>query len=175
MDAGIRWSHFPKSTAPPSMSREIVEVFENVGARIASPKNMMSSDEVLAIVRPGLLELGFKVESGKKKADKVQVPVLFGMNGMVEKSFDADAYHSEHGYVVEVEAGRAVVNNQFLKDLFQACVMHDAQYLATAVRNIYEGGNRRNRDFDTVVTFYDTLFSSNRLELPLEGVMVIGY
>jgi len=30
---------------------------------------------------------------------------------------------------LEVEAGRAYTNYQFLKDLFQACMMHDVQYL----------------------------------------------
>jgi hypothetical protein len=48
---------------------------------------------------------------------KIHVPVLFGANGKVEKSFDADAYSPKAGFVLEVEAGRAVANNQFLKDL----------------------------------------------------------
>ena len=68
---------------------------------------------------PGLHSLGFTVEAGKKKADKITVPVLFGLNGKFEKSFDADAHHRTAKFVVEVEAGRAVVNNQFLKDFFQ--------------------------------------------------------
>jgi hypothetical protein len=126
-------------------------------------------------VAPGLERLGFNVESGKTKAAKVNVPVLYGLNGRIEKSFDADAHHVGLGFVVEVEAGRAVVNNQFLKDLFQACMMYDVRYLGIAVRLLYEGGNRRSRDFEQVVTFFDTLYASNRLRLPLDGVVVIGY
>lgn len=80
-----------------------------------------------------------------------------------------------HGFVLEAEAGRAVVNNQFLKDLFQACMMKDVAHLGIAVRNLYEGGGAKSRDFERVVTFFDTLYASNRLKLPLTSVVVIGY
>ena len=66
---------------------------------------------------------------GKKKHQKVSVPVLFGRNGRVEKSFDVDAWHKEERFVLEVEAGRATINHQFLKDMFEACMMHDVEYL----------------------------------------------
>jgi hypothetical protein len=99
------------------------------------------------------------------------VPVLFGLNGKVSKSFDADAYHPDEGFVIEIEAGRAVSNYQFLKDLFQACMMHDVSYLAIAVRNSY----RTSNDFEKVQSFFDTLYASNRLTLPLKGILIIGY
>ena len=35
------------------------------------------------------------------------------------------------------EAGRAVYNNQFLKDIFQACMMFEVEYLVIAVLNEY--------------------------------------
>ena len=73
--------------------------------------------------------------------------------------------------VLEVEAGRAVDNNQFLKDLFQACVMHEVKYLAVAVRKVYRGA----KNFETVCRFFDTLYASNRFALPLDGILVIGY
>ena len=44
--------------------------------------------------------LGFKVETGKKAVEKISVPVLFGLNGIPEKSFEADAYHTELKTVV---------------------------------------------------------------------------
>jgi len=97
--------------------------------------------------------------------------VLFGLNGKLEKSFDAEAFHRDSGFVLEVEAGRGVTNNQFLKDLFQACMMHDVRYLGIAIRNDYRG----NPDFDRVVRFFDTMYASNRLKLPLRGILVIGY
>jgi hypothetical protein len=38
---------------------------------------------------------------------------------------------------IEVEAGRAVDNNQFLKDIFQACMMFAVDYLILGVKNYY--------------------------------------
>lgn len=100
--------------------------------------------------------------------------MLFGENGSVEKSFDADAHDAQRRMVLEIEAGRAVANNQFLKDLFQACMMHDVEYLGIAVRQVYEGGGAL-KDYERVVTFIDTLYASRRLSLPLAGIVVIGY
>ncbi len=93
------------------------------------------------------------------------------MNGKIEKYFDADAYNKKIQVVIEVEAGRALLNNQFLKDLFQACVMHEVDYLITAVRNRYKS----TLDFNKILAYYDTLFTSGRLILPLKGVLIIGY
>ena len=42
---------------------------------------------------------------------------LFGKNGKLEKSFEADALNTSRKTVLEVEAGRGVTNHQFLKDL----------------------------------------------------------
>ncbi|WP_336774145.1 hypothetical protein [Paenibacillus sp. MMO-58] len=39
-------------------------------------------------------------------------------------AFEADAYNKEFETVLEIEAGRAATNYQFLKDLFQACMMN---------------------------------------------------
>ena len=145
-------------------------VFERA-VNIDSSEQNDPSDVILAALEPGLSKAGFEVETGKKRADKISVPVLFGLNGKVEKSFDADAYHREEGFVLEVEAGRGRVNNQFLKDLFQACMMHEVYYLGIAVRNDYRGTN----DFELICRFFDTLYASDRLHLPLKGIVIIGY
>jgi len=167
----IEWIHFPKSDEAPWIVRKVVDVFKSIAPEIDSYKRDLKSNEVLASVSPGLVALGFKVEAGKKSNERILVPVLFGRNGKPEKSFEADAYHAAEKLVVEVEAGRGVLNNQFLKDLFQACMMHDVNYCGIAVRNIYKD----NADFDQVVTFFETLYASNRLQLPLKGVFIIGY
>jgi hypothetical protein len=125
----------------------------------------------LAKVRDGLVSLGFTVESSKSAEGKIKIPVLYGANGKIDKSFDADAYHAGNKIVLEVEAGRAVSNYQFLKDLFQACVMQDVDYLAIALRQDYRGSN----DFEKVAMFLETIFASSRLTLPLKGILIIGY
>jgi hypothetical protein len=167
----INWLYYPKADKPTPLAISIVQAFESVALGIDSETHELNSDGVLTLVAPQLKSLNFHVETGKKADEKIQVPVLFGRNGRLEKSFDADAYHEEEGFVLEVEAGRAVVNNQFLKDLFQACMMHDVFYLGIAVRNVYRGSN----DFERVLRFFDTLYASNRLRLPLKGILMIGY
>ncbi len=166
----LHWQFYPKSDEAPALVLAVVTAFKTASG-IASVSSKASSNEVLDKVRPGLLKAGFAVESGKKSSEKIKIPVLFGENGSVEKSFDADAYHEEGGFVVEVEAGRGVTNNQFLKDLFQACMMQKVRYLGIAVRQTYNG----NKDYEVVRRFFDTLYASQRLKLPLDGVLIVGY
>jgi len=169
--SNIDWIWFPKSAKPHDLAHLIVGVFQNAEPSITSDAHELDSNEVLREIRPGLEGLGFLVESGKKQQEKIPVPVLFGPRGVAEKWFDVDAYFEQHGFVIEVEAGRAVDNNQFLKDLFEACLMHGVKYLCVAVRRKYG----RKNDFDKVVTHFEALYASNRLRLPLEGILVIGY
>src|SRR5262245_34575169 len=142
----INWMYFPQWQKPSDFILKVVHVFESVQSEIESGKAALNSNGVLAKLCPGLQAIGFQVETGKTRENQIRVPVLFGLNGAVEKSFHADAYHREEKTVLEVEAGRAVVNNQFLKDLFQACVMQNVDYLAIAVGNLYGA----NRNFETV-------------------------
>lgn len=167
----IEWQFYPRSKRATSLAVMVAEAFKGEIEAMSSSVHEHSSNRVLEILRPRLIALGFQVEVGKRKDQTIDVPVLFGRNGRVEKHFKADAYHAELGFVLEVEAGRGVVNNQFLKDLFQACMMSEVRYLAIAIRKTYQG----NKDFETVCTFFDTLYASDRLSLPLDGLLVIGY
>ncbi len=171
MNNSIQYQYFPKNKKLPFFLQEVVTVFINNNESICSSRNKLKSNIVLSIVSGELETLGFAIEQSKKQEEKIQIPVLFGKNGTLEKFFDADGYHQDRKIVLEVEAGRAVSNYQFLKDLFQACVMSDVEYLVIAVRNIY----RSNPDFEKVITFFDTLYTSGRLELPLKGILIIGY
>ncbi|MGA8579298.1 MAG: hypothetical protein WB579_11510 [Bryobacteraceae bacterium] len=149
-----------------------MRLFEAVANAIDSTtKADQPSDSVMERLRPGLEGLGFRVEKGKCIEDKIVVPVLFGRKGKILKCFNADAHAASQGWVLEVEAGRAVDNNQFLKDIFQASMMHDVLHLAIAVRNTY----RRSDDFAKVEGFLETLYVSGRLQLPLKGILLIGY
>ena len=176
----IEWAYFPRTRPISALGTKVVRVFKSVEKMIDSAGNDhlidvsykdAASNAVLSHVRAGLEAIGFKVEVGKKSADKISVPVLFGRNGAPAKSFHADAYHAQEGFVLEVEAGRAVTNFQFLKDLFGATVMVEVNYLGIAVRNVY----KKARDFETVHSFLDTLHASERLKLPLSGILLIGY
>ena len=167
----IQWQFFPKNIDSPELLRQVITCFQRVEGEIDSETHRLPSDDVLGVIRPYLEEIGFRVETGKKAVEKIKVPVLFGLNGILEKSFEADAYHNENKTVLEIEAGRGVTNYQFLKDLFQACMMNNVEYLVIGIRRIY----RTSKDFEKVVTFFDTLYASDRLQLPLKGILVVGY
>jgi len=167
----MQWQFFPKSKIIPSHLKDVVVVFEENLDKISSDLHTYSSNEVLEKISSSLEKIDYKVEKSKKTYDKIKVPVLFGPNGKLEKYFDADGYNINTKTVIEVEAGRAVTNYQFLKDLFQACMMYEVSFLVIAVRRTYI----KNQDFKTVITFFDTLYASGRLRLPLEGILIIGY
>ena len=167
----IQYQFFPRSQGIVGDIRRVIESFKAVEAEIDSASKELNSNAVLAKVRPFLEKNGYTVETGKGKNDKIDVPVLFGKNNNVDKSFFADALSNDGRIVIEVEAGRATENNQFLKDIFEASMMFDVEYLVLAVRNIY----RTHADFDIVHTFLETMYISNRIKLPLKGILLIGY
>lgn len=134
----------------------------------ASSKGLMMCS---MFARPHIERHGYKVEKGKSNEEKIDVPVLFGQDNQIDKSFYADALSPDGKIVIEVEAGQATENHRFLKDIFEACMMFDVEYLVLAVRNIY----RKHDDFQRVFTFLETLYISNRLQLPLKGILLIGY
>ena len=167
----INWQFFPKSKIIPEHLIEVLSVFEQNEELISSDSFKLGSNDVLEHIRKGLEVINYQVERSKKSNDKVKVPVLFGANGKLEKYFDADGYNEITKTVIEVEAGRAVTNYQFLKDLFQACMMYEVDYLVIAVRKDYSG----NPDFKNIIIFFDTLYASGRLILPLKGILILGY
>ena len=168
----IKWQFYPKSKQiPEHLKLVITEVLAVNSQKIDSRHHKFDSNKVLGILRADLKKLEFEVEKSKRKTEKITVPVLFGSEGKPEKSFDADGWNKLTKTVIEVEAGRAVTNYQFLKDLFQACVMQDIDFLIICVRNEY----RRKDDYSKVLGFFNTLYASERLRLPLEGILVVGY
>lgn len=167
----IKYQFFPRSRGVTQEIQDIINSFKAIENQIDSETSELKSNEVLQIVRPYLEQLQYTVETGKGANEKIDVPVLFGQDNKIDKSFYADALSADGRIVVEVEAGRATENNQFLKDLFEACMMFDVEYLVLAVRNVY----RTHYDFDRVYSFLETLYISNRLHLPLKGILLIGY
>ena len=67
-------------------------------------------------------------------------------------------------------------------------MMQDVDYLVIALRNEYRINNIRttksgdevvkvktNYDFEEVCKFFDALYSTERLKLPLKGILIIVY
>ena len=167
----FRYQLFPRSFGITKQVKQAIDCFENNFHLIDSENFNYSSNDVLEIVRDDLENIGFKIEKSKKQVDKIRVPVLFGLNNKIDKFFDADGISEDLSIVLEVEAGRAYRNNQFLKDIFQACMMPSVEYLIITVRNNYAGTD----DFQSIFAFIETLYVNGRLKLPLKGIVLIGY
>ena len=171
----VNWMYFPQNRKIESHLAQVIDSFNSVHEQIDSEThsgtNNLESDKVLACVAPGLERIGYSVEKSKRKEDKIRVPVLFGVNGKTNLAFEVDGYSSEEKTVIEVEAGRAVVNYQFLKDFYEACMMQGVEFFCIAVRNTYRG----SKDFEKVCNFFQTLYISNRIQVPLKGILIIGY
>ena len=176
----IKYTCFPRTMAPPAFAKDIADVFRAHQKEIDTEvlAQGLTSDEVLASLRKDLEALGFLVEAGKRKRDKIHRPVLFGENGNAVLKYEVDAYHPEWRCGLEVEAGRAWMGNAVYRDLIQAMVMVEVDYLILAVSNSYKykssGRQLVSRDYDHTFSVADTLFSHNRVSLPY-SLMLVGY
>ena len=167
----INYQFFPRSRGINSEIKAVIDCFIEVESKINSEQHNLKSNEVLKELYKPFSKIGYSVETSKSQKDKIDVPVLFGLDNKIDKSFNADALSKDGKIVIEVEAGRATENNQFLKDIFQACMMFEVEYLVIAVRNSYRG----HKDFKIIYTFLETLYISSRLHLPLKGILLVGY
>ena len=171
----INWMFFPQDRPIEDHLKDIVLAFENnqdaINSETHTGLNNLESDSVLSILAPDLERIGYQVEKSKKRSDKIRVPVLFGQHGKTNLAFEVDAYSPALQTIIEIEAGRAVVNYQFLKDFFECCMMPNVKYFCVAVKNIY----RSSKDFEKVCSFFQTMSISNRIATKLEGILVIGY
>ena len=184
MKKTIAWSYFPKTDPIPKELEEIIGVFEKnfqeintvkdeekITKGVKDIKDRLQSDDILKIVEKDFLDLNFKIETDKKKSNKIRVPVLFGHQGKTAQAFEVDGWHEENKVVLEIERGRAFANNQFLKDIFEVSVMVDVDYLVLAVSNLYKGSN----DFEKICVWLETIYATNRIKLSLKGILLVGY
>jgi hypothetical protein len=115
------------------------------------------------------------VEKGKTADQKLPRPVLFDEMGEAGLSYDIDAYHEGHGIVMEVEAVRAIRANAIYKDLIQMSLMVDARYAVIAMPLRYKYKSGIDNPYKRGKDIMDAIFSSGRLRLPFEGVLLVGY
>ena len=133
---------------------------------------------MLGILRDNLMEIGFEVESGKQKCDKIERPVFYGENGTPSLRYQVDGYQSEWRCGLEIEAGRAWMGNAIYRDLIQAMVMVEVDHLCLAVPNAYKykssGKLTRSKDYENTIAVADAVFGHSRIQIPY-GLTVIGY
>ena len=174
------WFYFPSWTCPPNWVHELLEVVAAARPLIDSATvDGLTSDKVLAHLRPGLLKLGYEVEGGKHRAARIRRPVLFGDQGRERVAYEVDAVHDELGILVEVEAGRGARGNAVYRDLVRSSLIVDQRFLVLGVMRSYR---HQSSGRPIIVSSYrdskdqlDALYASGRLRLPFEGVLLFGY
>ena len=79
-NSGIRFSTFPRTEPPPSFTNDIVSVFRSHESAIGTIglEKGLTSDMVLSVLRDDLTGIGFEVEGGKRRAEKIERPVFYG-------------------------------------------------------------------------------------------------
>jgi hypothetical protein len=73
----IRFTSFPRTEPPPDFVPRLITAFRSCESAISTEKldKGLTSDGVLPELSPALVELGFEVERGKHKADRIERPV----------------------------------------------------------------------------------------------------
>lgn len=178
--SNIRFTSFPRTQRPPQFTADLIAAFRANEDAICTRtlEKGLTSDTVLAAVRPALIALGFTVEASKLASDKIKRPVFFGENGEPSLQYEIDAFHPEWRCGLEIEAGRGWMGNAVYRDLVQALVMVELETLVLAVANTYRyksGGKLTiSRDYDNTVAVADSLYGHGRIAIPYR-LVVIGY
>ncbi len=176
----IRDITYPRTEPPPEFVRAVVGCFQAHAPDIDTTRleKGLTSNQVLGVLRADLVELGFEVEAGKKKGQKIHRPVLFGESGVPELKYEIDAYHPGWRCGLEVEAGRGWMGNAVYRDLILGALMVDVDHLIIAVANEYwsKTGGRKvaSRDYQYASRLADSLYAQGRFRLPYR-LTVIGY
>ena len=175
------WMYYPSNSSHPEWVRELTSAVEAL-AKILDTESAgptpMRSDAVLAELRPTLEALGYTVETGKKRLEKIRKPVLFGENGEAKVSYEIDAFHSDLRVALEVEAGRGASNNADYRDILRTSLLLDADFLVLFMPKVYRHGGPKVtaiRAYQNTRSQLDAIYASQRLRLPFHGVLLIGY
>ena len=166
----------PISDTPPEWVSDMTLRIADVRDVLAATAPL-TSDAALGIMRPGLEEMGFEVEDGRSR--RLRRPVLFGEQGVPRVTYEVDAYHPESQILLEVEAGRGWMGNAVYRDLVRTSLIVGARFLVIGmlIEYRYKSGGREtvNRSYEEAKNLLDAIYTSRRLALPFEGVLLFGY
>ena len=172
------WAWFPRQNSAPDWVRHFIACIEEARPRIDSTNHKgMTSDGVVRELREDLERLGWEIESGKTKAGKIHRPVLFGDNGRIRVHQEIDGWQPDLRILLEIESGRAWMGNAVYRDLIRASLVADADFLVVGVRQYYEYGKNpvSRNDFESTRDLMDSIYASQRLQLPFQGVLIFGW
>jgi hypothetical protein len=110
---------------------------------------------------------------------KIRRPVLFGEGGTAEVSYGIDAFHDGEGIAIEVEAARGARGNATYRDIVRTSLILEARYFAllvpVAYRHQSSGREVTVRAYHEARGQLEAIYASQRLRLPFEGVLLLGY
>lgn len=175
------WIYQPLNVEPPPWVHDLVGVVAAAEPEVSTSDDRsasLSSDGVLNALADGLETLGFTIERGKARSQRIFRPVLFGENGKAALQYEIDGYHAGMGIVLEVEAGRGARNNAAFRDLLRTSLILDARSLVLLLPTNYIYGQKRRtvvQAYKECRDFLDAIYLSQRIRLPFEGVLLVGY
>jgi hypothetical protein len=176
------WSYYPRNTRPLPWAVDLVGVVSAAQPSIyteplpAVEAEALTSDTVLKFLRPGMESLGCTVELGKKADQKIRRPVLFGENGSPSVTYEIDAFHDGLGIAVEVEAGRGAMGNAEYRDIVRTSLLLDARYMVLMLPLLYRyGASSKTLAYAKTRDLFNAIYASERLRLPFDGVLLVGY
>lgn len=141
--------YFSDSSNMDTTSQKLISVFSAANNLIDSEKfnterTRLQNKDVMSILREELVRIRFDVS---RTGRKYSIDNVFSAN----YNYVVSAYNKEEKYVLQVEAGRGIMNNEYVKDYLEACLMTNVDYLCIAVKNIYLSNN----DFTTACDFLE--------------------
>ncbi len=175
------WSYYPRNERPPQWAVDLssaVRAAEHLVDTRPLPleeAERLTSDRVLGLLRPSLEALGYIVESGKKADQKIRRPVLFGENGRPALNYEIDAFHDDLGIAMEIEAGRGAFGNADYRDIVRLSLLLDARFMVLMQPLRYRTGSTVKSAYESSRDVFDAIYASQRLQLPFDGVLLLGY
>ena len=135
--SSIRFISYPRTEPPPSFVPTIVDAFRSAEVQIGSEAlaQGLTSDAVLTVLQPQLESLGFQVEKGKVRDQKIERPVFFGEYGIptlryqIELMFDASHSLCANGHRTSGNPARR--SGWEIHPVYAIDVCHNATTLAT--------------------------------------------
>lgn len=177
-ESPIRYRAYPRTEPPPQFAEEIAAVFRRHSDAI-SPRAVadLTTHQVLEILRDDLEDLGFEVEKGKRKGDKIERPVFFGDCGQPTLKIEVDAYHPGWKCELEVEARPASIGTAVFRSIVQAMVMVEVETLVLVVptNHPYEDATpNAAMTYEQAIGIAEILYGHGRFRLPY-SLVVLGY
>ncbi len=177
-ESSIRYRSYPRTEPPPPFAEDVAAVFgRHVDAIAPRAVADLTTRQVLEILRTDLENLGFEVEKGKRKDDKIGRPVFFGDCGQPTLELEVDAYHPGWKCELEIEARPASIGTAVYRSVVQAMVMVEVETLVIAVPNhqFYEdGAPNTGITYERAIGVAETLYGHGRFRLPY-SLVVLGY